>query len=512
MAAEVKIKGNTRDAQQKVQKLRREVERLDREARKPKKVNIQGKSVLGKIGGAMGGVGAGAIAKGNLIADAIKGVLKQYIPAVARLGAGLLGEALGLKELEKAVTRVTPKVRNLVDVIETFGNPAEEALSRADKVDALDDERRSHNSQSLAEEYAYSKAFSNVAGVNGTQIVDRLQSVLDMATSGNVSEMERAWGQLQGFGVTWEDIQSGSTWQVLTKMLAAYNAAGADGSNELEPALQQIVGKRQMAAIRKIGDGTELQAQATQLQAEFNSRIPNQQAILEEAAKSEVTRAIAEIQNMAVPDEGLHHINDEANNQLSLANLRTGMLGDTKTAGEALWGLVGEIGDDLKPAWEELKDYSLKDYFMNMLGFGGGDEATNIAHANINVGAADMDVQSATPLLVEPPTQIQTGDNLTLHSLEATTPISTDAVNPTLAPIREVTAMGTSTLSRPEIVAPNITGVGGGITTTSTTELKNTLDELTRTIRDNTTSTRKAADVFSTMNVGGTGYTIGVFQ
>ena len=194
--AQVKITANTRDAQQKVQKLRKEVERLDRDAKKPKKVNVQGKSVLGKIGGGVGS--ALSVAGGNIMSQIIQGMMR-YIPAVTRVSAGLLGKALGLKELETAVTRVTPKIRNLVTAIEAYGSPGEEALERADKLDALDDERRSHNSKSLAEEFAYSRAFNNIAGVNGGQIVDRLQSVLDMATSGNAAEMEKAWGQLAGF-------------------------------------------------------------------------------------------------------------------------------------------------------------------------------------------------------------------------------------------------------------------------------------------------------------------------
>jgi hypothetical protein len=94
-------------------------------------------------------------------------------------------------------------------------------------------------------------------------MVDRLQAVLDMATSGNMQEMDKAWGLLNGMGITWDDVEKGSTWEVLSKMLGAYHAAGADGVNELEPAMQQIFGKRQMAAIRKIGDGTEMQSQFT---------------------------------------------------------------------------------------------------------------------------------------------------------------------------------------------------------------------------------------------------------
>ena len=389
MAAEVKITANTRDAQQKIQRLKKEVDNLDKLAKKPKTINVKGNGKLGGVAGAAGSaIGAGAVATGNLIADAIKGFIKQYIPSVARLSAGLLGKGFGLQELERAVTRITPKFRSLMDALDTFGNPGTEALDRADRIDALDDERRSHNSQSLAEEYAYSKAFSNIAGVNGTQIVDRLQSLLDMATSGSISEMDRAWRQLDGFGVTYEDIQRGSTWQVLQKMLTAYAAAGADGDNELEPNMQQIVGKRQMAAVRKIGDGTELAQQAAELTQEFNERIQNQQEILREAAQSEVTRAKADIQNMAIPEEGLHYINDEADNQLSTAELKTGMIGDVDKAGEAVGNMLSEVADLADPAIQEIKDKVLSSLLPSWLAGGDSNTATgniNVEHGNINV-------------------------------------------------------------------------------------------------------------------------------
>ena len=389
MAAEVKITANTRDAQQKIQRLKKEVDNLDKLAKKPKTINVKGNGKLGGVAGAAGSaIGAGAVATGNLIADAIKGFIKQYIPSVARLSAGLLGKGFGLQELERAVTRITPKFRSLMDALDTFGNPGTEALDRADRIDALDDERRSHNSQSLAEEYAYSRAFSNIAGVNGSQLVDRVQALLDMATSGSISEMDRAWRQLDGFGVTYEDIQKGSTWQVLQKMLAAYAAAGADGENELEPNMQQIVGKRQMAAVRKIGDGTELAQQAAELTQEFNERIQNQQEILREAAQSEVTRAKADIQNMAIPEEGLHYINDEADNQLSTAELKTGMIGDVDKAGEAVGNMLSEVADIAEPAIQEIKNKLLSSLLPSWLAGGDSNTATgniNVEHGNINV-------------------------------------------------------------------------------------------------------------------------------
>ena len=400
MAAEVKITANTRDAQQKIQRLKKEVDNLDKLAKKPKTINVKGNGKLGGVAGAAGSaIGAGAVATGNLIADAIKGFIKQYIPSVARLSAGLLGKGFGLQELERAVTRITPKFRSLMDALDTFGNPGTEALDRADRIDALDDERRSHNSQTLAEEYAYSKAFSNIAGVNGSQLVDRVQSLLDMATSGSISEMDRAWKQLNGFGVTYEDIQKGSTWQVLQKMLAAYAAAGADGENELEPNMQQIVGKRQMAAVRKIGDGTELAQQTADLVKEFNERIQNQQEILRYAAQSEVTRAVADIESMAVPNEGFTrkgpngedidgYIMAEAKNILKAAELKTGMIGDVGEAGEAVKNMLSAVANDAQPAIQEIKNKLLSSLLPSWLGGGDSNTATgniNVEHGNINV-------------------------------------------------------------------------------------------------------------------------------
>lgn len=485
--AEVKLTANTRDAQQKITKLRKDIDKLDKEAKKPKTINVKGTKVGGiaGIGGKIGG--ALSVAGGNLIAEVIKAML-NYMPAVSRLAGGLLGKAFGLQELEKAITRITPKVRNLTQALETFGNPGEEALTRADKIDALDDERRSHNSQSLAEEYAYSKAFSNIAGVNGTQIVDRLQALLDMATSGSISEMDRAWRQLDGFGVTYEDIQRGSTWQVLQKMITAYAAAGADGDNELEPNMQQIVGKRQMAAIRKIGDGTELAQQATELAAEFDQRIQNQQRILEEAAQSEVTRAKAEIQGMVIPEEGMHHINDEANNQLSLATLKTGMIGDAGTAGEAIQGLIDEVVTDAQPAIDEIKNKLLTGLLPSWLG-GGGEAPTSVD--TIYVNEADMNVNEANPLAVQPPTEITTTGGLTLlhNAVQPTTPSVLEPVDnvtvPTPQPI--VTAMGSTNSS---------------ITLQRTDEQVNdAIRLLTTEIKNNTTASKGVTDAMRGLQI-----------
>lgn len=497
MSAKVQIKGDTKDAQQKIQRLRKEVEKLDREAKKPKKVTVQGNNRLGGMGigkGIGAGIGAGAVAGGNLITEIIKG-LARVAPGLWKIQAMILGKMFGLRELDKAVTKVTPKIRNLATIMETLGAPGETALERADKLDALDDERRSHNSQSLAEEFAFSEAFSNVAGVNGSQIVDRVQALLDMATSGSISEMDRAWKLLNGFGVTYEDIQNGSTWQVLTKMLAAYNAAGADGENELEPAMQQIVGKRQMAAIRKIGDGTEMYSQAAQLAEEFNRVITNQQGILTAASQSELIRSQARIQQHYVPQAGEYLITNEANSRLSEEKLKTGIIGDVDTAWDSLKEYGIGIWDDIKPAYDEavtkldnLYREVLPDWLVG--GGGGASDADTII-----VNEADINVGHANPLVVEPPTEITSSGALTLLQ-NANTPVAPSILEPadnvTLPrePVNVVTAMGSTeapvTLQRTE------------------TQMTEAIRQLTTELKNNTSASKGVSDVMRNLQVRNT--------
>ena len=381
--AKVKITGDTKDAQRKIQQLRKEVDKLDKEAKKPKKVNVQGGKGIGGIG-AKGGIGGAlSVAGGNIISMVMKELLK-YIPAVTRLSSGILSEFLGLKELEKAVTTVTPKVRNLVSAIEAFGDPQSLALERADRLDALDDEKRSHNSKSNAEEFGYSESFANVAGVQAGQIVERIQSLMDMATSGNISEMDKAWKQLQGFGLTWDEVEKGSTWNVLEKMIRAYHAAGLDGMNELEPAMQQIVGKRAMSAIRKVGSGSQWVKDAKFLKRRFTEIVKDENGSLDETAKSELIRSEAKIYGYTVPEEGRHYITDAAKTQLTEEELKTGMIGDTETAGKALWGLILELKNDIMPAFNEIKNYSWSDFVKSW--FGSGEAKVENAKIDVENG------------------------------------------------------------------------------------------------------------------------------
>lgn len=341
MAAQVKITANTTDAQQKVQRLRKEVERLDREARKPKKIRVQG-GTTGRLSGIGSNDLAKATAKGNLMADSLKSIVALVVRGLAPVLGRIAADASG--QVDKFGT-LGARLEKYLQNLSTYVHPEKEALERADRMDALDDERRSHNSKSIAEEMAYSRAFTQIAGVNGNAIVDRLQALLDMATSGNFDDMEKAWGKLQGFGLTWQDLQDSSTWEVLAKMLDAYKTAGADGQNELTPAMQEIVGVRNMGAIRKAGEGEDLRTRAQRYEQEFNTRIPPEmvQRILEAADASEAVRIIAEIEGLKIPDSAMVHVTNAANQKLDTAENDTRML---TTNGDAA-ALAGEMLSEL---------------------------------------------------------------------------------------------------------------------------------------------------------------------
>ena len=330
--AVVKITGDTRDAQSKVQRLRKEVDRLDKECKRPKKVKIDGKATFGQVfkGAALGSF-VGTV--GGKLATTLQGIITQNLPAVFNL----LGDMLG-KQIKGSFIDIQLSWRKFKDLLPVYSNQSEEALKRGDSLDALDDQRRSHNSKDIAEQFAYNTAFSNIAGVNGGALIDRIQSVLDMATSGNMTEMDKAWKMLGGFGVTWQDIQKKSTWAIAQQMFKAYHAAGADGSNELQWGMQQIVGRRAMGAVRKIGDGSQMGQQAAQYMTEFRKRLPNPQKLLEIVGESEFIRGLAALEQLIVPQNAHSFITKQANNQLSTQRDITDMLSGQKGG----WTILGQ--------------------------------------------------------------------------------------------------------------------------------------------------------------------------
>lgn len=514
--ATVKIKGDTADAQNKVQKLRKEVERLDREAKKPKKITIQGQQgLMGKMQAGLGKMGVAiGTATGNLITAAIKQVI-NYIPAIGRLGGSSKTAAdwFGIDDFERRMVELGPRLRRVFEGLEIFGNPGEEALNRADKLDALDDERRSHNSKSNAEEFAYSRAFSNIAGVNGGAMVDRLQAVLDMATSGNMQEMDKAWKLLNGMGITWEDVEKGSTWEVLSKMLGAYHAAGADGMNELEPAMQQIFGKRQMAAVRKIGDGAEMQSQAAELMTYWADTIKNEHQILEEAAKSEVTRAKAEIQGMAVGPDGVQYIGEGAQEILEKETFKKNIVG-SETSGPAMQAEVEKLADEIAPFGAALVTGVTKlvggaaeilaNEIKKILPWGGDDEdGASLTNAVINVDSGQVNIDSANPLSVisANPLEVASANPLTLQP-----PVTIETGEGVLKSF--LTGENTpATLPDPHIKAPDITS---SVSPTlpandSIPELNSTVRDLIRELRKNTDASNNISNSINDITLGQSG-------
>ena len=342
--AVVKLTGDVRDAQRKIQGLRKEVDRLDKECKKPKKVKVDGTKTFKEVfkGAALGSF-AGTL--GGKLATTLQGIITQNLPAVFNL----LGDMLG-KQIKGSFLDIQLSWRKFKDLLPVYSNQTEEALKRGDSLDALDDQRRSHNSKDLAEQFAYTTAFNNVAGVQGGAIMDRIQSVLDMATSGNMSEMDKAWKMLSGFGVTWDDIQNKSTWAIAQQMFKAYHAAGADGSNELEFGMQQIVGRKGMAAVRKIGDGTEMGKQATEYMTEFRKRLPNPEKLLQVVGHSEFVRGLAALEQLVVPQNAHGYITKQADNQLAtqkaITDMLSGQIGGWTILGQTL-APIADATDDI---------------------------------------------------------------------------------------------------------------------------------------------------------------------
>lgn len=330
--AKIKIQGDTKDAQSKIKALAKDLDKLEQKAKKPIKPNVKAtaKSSVSAKEKSMSHQGKNnkhfSSIQTNALGTAFGGGLLKVIDLV--LGSTIeLGK--GFVRLTTGVSGLGSKLEKFQNALEIYNEPQKEALSRADKIDALDDERRSHNTKTNAEEFGWSRAFANIGGANGQAVVDKLQSYLDMATSGKMDEMDKAWKSLNPMGINWSDIEKGNTWEVLAKMLKAYAEAGKDGVNELEPAFQQIFGKRQMGIIRKMGDGSELTQQASLLKTEYDKSIsPNESKILDAAAQSEIIRSQAEIHSMAIPESGIKYVIEGAQHQLDSAKLNEQMLGD----------------------------------------------------------------------------------------------------------------------------------------------------------------------------------------
>lgn len=96
----------------------------------------------------------------------------------------------------------------------------------------------------------------------------------------------------------------------------------------------------------------------------FRTANPNEKAVLEEADKSEIIRAIAEAYGMAVPDKALNLITAEANQLLAMEQMKMELISD----GAAAKMIEDAIGSAWKWGGEMMSEIpkKFKEYFIEL--------------------------------------------------------------------------------------------------------------------------------------------------
>lgn len=354
--AKIKLTGDTKDAQEKLKRLRNELKHLDSDLKKPRKVNVQTSGVRGgsgrggsstshgggnwgssrgsyhqQTGGAQrGSSGFGTAAgayKGFVMGGAIGGVVGAAFGSILEnLSGAITGTVGGLTRMVTGIGDLGGAIEKFNRVAEIAAEPSKEAANRAAELDKLHDRARRHNA-TTAEEIAYSKAAKGIAGEEFEQIFERFEDVLHKATSGKTSEMTEAWGILKGTGITYQSIQNESTWSNFEKLLSAYHAAGADGKNELEANVQQIFEKKGMGVFKAFGDGAELRHDAEIGLKEYAVRVaPHEQDVLKAQRFAEVMQMRADIADLGVHADTPNYIEQEARSVYETAAAGHGML------------------------------------------------------------------------------------------------------------------------------------------------------------------------------------------
>lgn len=365
--AKIKITADTKDAQKKIKQLCKNVDTLQNKAKKPIKINVKtGKiddkaykkwrtqaeknivvnaQIKGK-GKKYGNAESGAMAafKGSFGANIATASL-QHIPLII----GALGKAIdsltGVFGLETSLQGLGETIRKYMELGDAITNPAKGSLERGDSLDALDDERRANKSATLGDEVAWREAFTNQTGTNADQLLQRGQSFFDMATSGNMEEMDKAWQVLGATGLTFDDLQNNSTWENLLKLIEAYHKAGADGMNELEPIMQEIFGRRGMVALRKAGDGSAIRQNQAELRETYRQYVePNEQAMLSATDNAELTRSRARIVDLGLPAGAERFITQGAEDIYDISKIKYALYGDGRD------NLVNELTPPEQPA------------------------------------------------------------------------------------------------------------------------------------------------------------------
>ena len=385
--AKFKIHADTKDAQAKIKDLQKQVRILEREAGKKKRVNMQS----GFLSGGIQKVGAASVAMGsfvggigaNLVSSAFSklvNVLGAVIPLILKFG-------FGFKNLVGMANKWTK-------ALEAATNAPEHALAAADRLDALDDERRAHGNKTLGDEYAWDRAFKDVAGdAFKNQLIQRIEN-LKLTALGGDEESMRILSQLDEMRLENLGPQSNqiavptarigsrlaelSTHELFAEILDIYNKRKASGDYSTADVLEKLIGARGMGVVSKLGDTAALTERMQSYKSEWDkvfsgltdemiskmSPAEVQQALkkareleskmLEQADQSELIRGKGAIHTYLVPDSGLENIKLGAQNQAEADILASKALSNdsSKIIAEAKAELVKDA-DELARQFKE---------------------------------------------------------------------------------------------------------------------------------------------------------------
>lgn len=317
--AKVKLEANTQDAQKKIQKLRQEIDKLDKQVKSPKKYNLQTKGLgvgsmaggLGLGGRAMGMTVAAGSAIGGLAATALTklvNVLGSAIPALLKFGLG--------------IDNVNGLMEKWSHALESYSNAPQKALERAMQLDSLDDERRAHGTKTVGEEVAWFEAYKSIAGNDfNSMLLTKFETLLEQVKSGDVNAIEtvKQFDTMTGYTATgprgemeeeWaiaNHLNKMNTYEFMTEMLKGYNAALAKGDYSKTDAMLKLVGNRGISAIRKLGDLSTLEKDKADIQKQWESVLPQdlEERMLKYASMAEKEAALSKVYEIAIPESGM---------------------------------------------------------------------------------------------------------------------------------------------------------------------------------------------------------------
>lgn len=367
--ANVDIKANTQDAQKKIRQLKQDIEKLDKQIKNPRKYNLQTKGInAGSISGgagltsrAMGMAVAGGSMLGGLASralDKLIGVLSAAVPALLKFG-------LGIENVNGLMTKWK-------GALEAYSNTPEKALSNADTLDALDDERRAHGTKTNGEEFAWSEAFSNVGGKEfRNQLLTRAQTLLEQALAGDVQAVQTVQsldtylglravgdrGEMAEEYAIGSHIQNMNTYEFLAEILKGYHNAKQQGDYTKIDAITKVLGRTGVGIANKINDLDEVTRQRDILKAEWDKIATNEQLELDNAAKAELVRSRAKIFGYHVPQGSEQNILKGANAEYDAAELAYKALGSTNS--DMVNKAREEFEKDLNEVAEQVKNSPL---------------------------------------------------------------------------------------------------------------------------------------------------------